>query len=233
MNQQRSVVVVGAGVMGNDIAAFFYAAGWHTQLVEPAPARRDAMAHTVLAAAQTMGIHQAGGSVEVVSELDAIHWDTAELMIECAPEKLAVKQAIFQALDRSAPAHVALTSNSSGFPISAIGEGCSTQARMLGLPFFMPAHLVPAVEVVRSVHTNEAVAQRISDIMREVRKRPVQVKRDVPGFLANRIQHAMMREAIALVDEGFASAEDVEEQGETGRRWRKCDGCVRKKRLKT
>jgi len=60
------------------------------------------------------------------------------------------------------------------------------------------------------VHTDEAVAQTVSSIMRSVRKKPVQVKRDVPGFLANRIQHAMMREAIALVDEGFASAEDVD-----------------------
>jgi 3-hydroxybutyryl-CoA dehydrogenase len=157
-----------------------------------------------------MGIHQAGGSVDVLSELSEIRWDGVELMVECASEKLEVKQAIFQALDHMAPAHVALTSNSSGHPISAIGAGCRTQARMLGLHFFMPAHLVPAVEVIRSEHTDEAVAQRVSDVMRAVRKRPVQVKRDVPGFLANRIQHAMMREAIALVDEGFASAEDVD-----------------------
>jgi 3-hydroxybutyryl-CoA dehydrogenase len=164
----------------------------------------------VLEAARTLGIHQAGGSVDVLSELSEIRWDGVALVIECAPEKLPVKQAIFQALDRAAPRHVALSSNSSGHPISAIGEGCSTQSRMLGLHFFMPAHLVPAVEVIRSVHTDEAVAQEVSAIMRAVRKRPVQVKRDVPGFLANRIQHAMMREAIALVDEGFASAEDVD-----------------------
>jgi 3-hydroxybutyryl-CoA dehydrogenase len=210
MSKQRSAVIVGGGVMGVDIAAFFYAAGWNAQVVEPSKVRREMITPSVLAAAQTMGIHQAGGGVDVISELSEIRWDAAELMIECAAEKLDVKQTIFQALDRMAPAHVALTSNSSGHPISDIGAGCSTQGRMLGLHFFMPAHLVPAVEVIRSKHTDEAVAQRVSDVMRAVRKRPVQVKRDVPGFLANRIQHAMMREAIALVEEGFASAEDVD-----------------------
>ncbi|MEO7852227.1 MAG: 3-hydroxyacyl-CoA dehydrogenase NAD-binding domain-containing protein [Rubrivivax sp.] len=210
MNRQRSAVIVGGGVMGADIAALFYAAGWNAQVVEPSLARREVVHQSVVAAAKTVGIHQEGGSVDALSELSEIRWDAAELMIECAAEKLDVKQAIFQALDRMAPAHVALTSNSSGHPISAIGAGCSTQARMLGLHFFMPAHLVPAVEVIRSEHTHEAVAQQVSAVMRAVRKRPVQVKRDVPGFLANRIQHAMMREAIALVDEGFASAEDVD-----------------------
>ena len=210
MSQPRSAVIVGGGVMGTDIAALFHSAGWNAQVVEPSPARRDVVHTAVLAAAKTLGIHQAGGSVDVISELSEIRWDGVDLLVECAAEKLDVKQAIFQALDRMAPAHVALTSNSSGHPISAIGAGCDTQSRMLGLHFFMPAHLVPAVEVIRSEHTDEAVAQRVSEIMRALRKRPVQVKRDVPGFLANRIQHAMMREAIALVEEGFASAEDVD-----------------------
>jgi 3-hydroxybutyryl-CoA dehydrogenase len=91
-----------------------------------------------------------------------------------------------------------------------IGAQCGTRERLLGLHFFMPAHWVPAIEVIRSGVSDEAVAQAVSDIMRSVRKKPVQVKRDVPGFLANRIQHALMREAIALIDEGFASAEDVD-----------------------
>jgi 3-hydroxybutyryl-CoA dehydrogenase len=210
MKHQQSAVIIGGGVMGADIAGFFYAAGWNAQVVEPNSARRAALSTIVPASAETMGISRQGGSVTPLEALSDILWDTAAIMIECGPENLQVKQAIFQALDRAAPAHVPLTSNSSGFPISEIGEGCATQSRMLGLHFFMPAHLVPAVEVIRSIHTDEAKAQEVSATMRAVRKKPVQVKRDVPGFLANRIQHAMMREAIALVDEGFASPEDVD-----------------------
>jgi 3-hydroxybutyryl-CoA dehydrogenase len=206
----RTAVIIGGGVMGADVAAFFHAAGWTTQVVEPDPTRRAMLPAVVAAAAKVMGIHRDGGRVHPLATLHEIEWDDAAILIECAPESLAVKQQVFRALDSLAPTHVPLTSNSSGLPISRIGEGCATQARMLGLHFFMPAHLVPAVEVIRSEHTDEAVATQVSAIMRAVRKKPVQVRRDVPGFLANRIQHAMMREAIALVNEGFASAEDVD-----------------------
>lgn len=209
MNQQ-SAAVIGGGVMGADIAAIFYAAGWHVQIMEPNPASRARLPQTVPAAAQAMGIHQQGGRVSAHAAIAEIEWPDVGIVVECAPEQLEIKQEIFRELERLAPADIPLTSNSSGFPISKIGESCSTRSRMLGLHFFMPAHLVPAVEVVRSEYSDEAVAQTVSAIMHSVRKKPVQVKRDVPGFLANRIQHAMMREAIALVDEGFASPEDVD-----------------------
>jgi len=208
--QNNSVVVVGGGTMGRDVAGMFYAAGWNAQVVDTNEQVRAGLPAHVAASAESAGIHRPGGSVTVRDGLRAVDWTEVRLVIECVLEELALKQKVFQELEELAPASVPLTSNSSGFPISQIGAGCSTASRMLGLHFFMPAHLVPAVEVVRSAQSDEAVAQEVSEIMRSVRKKPVQVKRDVPGFLANRIQHAMMREAIALVDEGFASAEDVD-----------------------
>lgn len=210
MKENQSVVVIGGGTMGTDVAAIFYAAGWNAQVVEPAAPARGRLPETVAAAAQSIGVFAAGGSVDARAELTDIDWSGVGIVIECAPEKLEVKQQIFRQLDTLAPAHVPLTSNSSGIPISKIGEQCASRERMLGLHFFMPAHWVPAVEVIRSEFSDEAVAQAVTVIMRAVRKKPVQVKRDVPGFLANRIQHALMREAIALVDEGFADPEDVD-----------------------
>lgn len=206
----QSAIIIGGGVMGADVAAIFHAAGWNVQVVEPDPAHRATLSERVPDAARAIGIHQPGGSVTALEDLAQIDWNDTAIVIECAPEKLEIKQQIFRALDAAAPAHIPLASNSSGLPISRIGAGCATQSRMLGLHFFMPAHLVPAVEVIRSEQTDEAKAQQASAIMRAVKKKPVQVTRDVPGFLANRIQHALMREAIALVDEGFASAEDVD-----------------------
>lgn len=210
MKPQHSVVVIGGGTMGSDVAAIFYAGGWNAQVVEPSPEVRAVLPAKVAQAAQSIGIYGQGGSVDARAAIAAIDWTGVAIVIECAPENLAVKQQVFRELDTAAPPHVPLTSNSSGIAISQIGAGCGTRDRMLGLHFFMPAHWVPAVEVIRSDVSDEAVAQTVSDIMRSVRKKPVQVKRDVPGFLANRIQHALMREAIALVDEGFASAEDVD-----------------------
>jgi 3-hydroxybutyryl-CoA dehydrogenase len=210
LKPQHSVVVIGGGTMGSDVAAIFYAGGWNAQVVEPSPEVRAALPSRVAQAAQSIGVYRQGGSVDARAAIAAIDWSEVAIVIECAPENLAVKQQVFRELDTAAPPHVPLTSNSSGIAISQIGAQCGTRERMLGLHFFMPAHWVPAVEVIRSDVSDEAVAQTVSDIMRSVRKKPVQVKRDVPGFLANRIQHALMREAIALVDEGFASAEDVD-----------------------
>ena len=196
--------------MGSDIAAIFFAAGWDTQVVETNAAARDLLETAVPAAAEVAGITQAGGSVQALTSLAEIDWASVRLVIECVGEDLELKQRVFSSLEALAPENVPLTSNSSSFPISQIALHCSSARRMLGLHFFMPAHLVPAVEVVRGARTDESVAQSVSEIMIAVRKKPVQVKRDIPGFLANRIQHAMMREAIALVDEGFATAEDVD-----------------------
>lgn len=208
--EAATAVVIGGGIMGCDVAAIFVAAGWNVQVVEPFPEPRSTLNRRIRDAAAQIGADEPGPEVSVRATQDDIVWDDVRIVIECAPEDLQIKREVFARLDRDAPAGVPLTSNSSSLPIGRIGEGLAGQARMLGLHFFMPAHLVPAVEVVRSVLSDEAVAQEVSAIMRAVRKRPVQVKRDVPGFLANRIQHALMREAIALVEEGFASAEDVD-----------------------
>jgi len=105
---------------------------------------------------------------------------------------------------------IPLTSNSSSFPISHIGKGLSTQSRMAGLHFFMPAHLVPLVEVIRSEQTDPEITDDIESVMWQLGKRPVQVKRDIPGFLANRLQHALMREVLYLVENDIASLEDID-----------------------
>src|SRR5690606_5145291 len=96
------------------------------------------------------------------------------------------------------------------FPVSEIARGLATQTRMAGLHFFLPAHLVPLVEVIRSEKTREGLPEALGELMRSIGKVPVQVRKDVPGFLANRLQHAMAREAYALIDAGVATPEDID-----------------------
>jgi 3-hydroxybutyryl-CoA dehydrogenase len=203
-------VVVGGGTMGRDIAAIFVAAGWRVQVAEPDAAVRAALAPRVCEAAQSIGAARAPGTVDVVPAPEAADWRAVALAIECAPEVLQVKREVFAALEELAPAATPLASNSSSFPISRIAEGLATAQRMLGLHFFMPAHWVPAVEVVHGERTDPAAAQAATAIMRAVGKKPVQVRRDIPGFLGNRLQHALMREALALVEQGLAAPEDVD-----------------------
>lgn len=210
MSTISKVVVVGGGIMGCAVAATFCAAGWAAHVVEADAAVRRALPGKIAAASRVIGATGSEPSPVIYGALADVNWKDADIVIECVFEELALKQAVFAQLEALCPASIPLTSNSSSFPISQIGQGLATLNRMLGLHFFMPAHLVPAVEVINSEMSDESTALRVSDIMREVGKRPIQVKRDVPGFLANRIQHALMREAIALVEEGFASAEDVD-----------------------
>jgi len=196
--------------MGTDIAAIFAAHRWSVHVVEPAKDRWRAARRRILRSAAQIGSRRPPGKIELHGGLAEVPWRGVEIVVECAPEKLALKQEIFAELERFAGPGVPLASNSSSFPISAIAKGLKTRSRMLGLHFFMPAHLVPAVEVVRGRSTRPAVAARCAALMERLGKVPVNVKKDLPGFLANRLQHALMREALSLVDSGLATPKDVD-----------------------
>jgi 3-hydroxybutyryl-CoA dehydrogenase len=204
-----TVVMVGGGTMGADIAAIFLAGGWTTRVVEPDAARWDAARARIRRSVGQIGGGK-GSAATFHPTLQDIDWPAVHLAIECVPEQLALKQSVFAALEELSPGAIPLASNSSSLPITRIGAGLRTRSRMLGLHFFMPAHLVPAVEVVRGEATDPAVCETCSDILKALGKVPVNVRKDVPGFLANRLQHALAREAFALIDEGFATAEDVD-----------------------
>ena len=137
-------------------------------------------------------------------------WQSIDVVVETVTEDLELKRRLFAEMETLAQPGCAITSNSSSFPISEIAKDLKTQGRMMGLHFFMPAHLIPLVEVVRSVHTDVKQAERVGEIMRSLGKRPVQVKKDVIGFLGNRIQGALMREALWLIEQGVASPEDID-----------------------
>jgi len=203
-------VVVGGGTMGADVAVVLARARCRTTVVEPDAARAAALPARVAGNLAAAGHADAAGSVQAVASLDAVDWDSVGLVIECIPERLDLKQALFAELERRAPAHAILASNSSSFPIGAIGDGLATRGRMLGLHFFMPAHLVPLVEVVLCEASDMACADALIAFMRRCGMVPVKVRKDLPGFLANRLQHALSREAFDLIDRGIASPEDVD-----------------------
>jgi 3-hydroxybutyryl-CoA dehydrogenase len=208
-------VVVGGGIMGADVAVVLARAGCHTVVVEPGPARRAALPAYAAQALHAQGAGQwaeAGRvrAVAALSDLTAAEWQQVDLVIECIPEQLQLKQALFAELVQHARADAVLASNSSSFPISAIAAGLPGQQRMLGLHFFMPAHLVPLVEVVWGPETEPDIAAALAAFMRRCGSVPVQVRKDLPGFLANRLQHALAREAFALIDAGVATPEDVD-----------------------
>jgi 3-hydroxybutyryl-CoA dehydrogenase len=207
---KRQSAVIGGGLMGADIALVFAAASWSVHLAEPAEKVRMTLSDR-FKTVWTKRKGQEKGTVSVHSSLEEIPWERIEIAVECVPERLDLKREVFTRMEKMSPPEIPLTSNSSGFPISAIVKGLRTQSRMLGLHFFMPAHLAPLVEVICSEATDPHLARGVYDLMKHLGKKPVLVKKDIPGFLANRIQHALMREALSLVEKGIATPEDVDD----------------------
>lgn len=208
--QEGKGVVIGGGTMGTDIAAIFVANGHDVEVVEPQAAARERLADAIAASARAIGAGKELGGVRALPAIDAVDWSDAFLLIECVLENLALKQAVFAELEKAAPRDLPLTSNSSGFPISQIAAGLDTADRMVGLHFFMPANLVPCVEVIVGERSDPAVVEHVHTTAARLGKKPVRVNKDIPGFLGNRLQAAIMREALALVDGGYATPEDID-----------------------
>lgn len=206
----RNVAVVGAGTMGADMAVRLAASGCNVFLMARPGKSRDSFAPRAQRSAADLGVEFESLKIELVPNLQALPWDTLDLVIENVKEDLAVKQQVFSEMLPLARSETPLASNSSTYSVRRIAEGLETQARMLGLHFFMPAHLVPLVEVILTDQTDASMAQRLYDEFAALQFKPVMVKRDVPGFLANRMQAALMREAWSLIDRGVASPEDVD-----------------------
>jgi 3-hydroxybutyryl-CoA dehydrogenase len=132
-------------------------------------------------------------------------------VIEGAPEDLALKQRIFDDIENATPADAILASNTSVIPIGQIMAKVRCKQRAPGTHWWNPPYLVPLVEVVRTAETSDAAIASTMALLKSVGKSPVEVKKDVPGFIGNRLQHALWREAIALVAEGVCDARTVDD----------------------
>jgi 3-hydroxybutyryl-CoA dehydrogenase len=211
-------VVVGTGMMGPGIAATLAARGIGTCLIS----RKAESANEGLLQAKALSstLEKQGllSSVQLATGLKCLSCSTdldaqvanADLVVESIPEDLALKQRFFQRLANVSGRKTILASNTSGISISAIAEGCEHPERILTTHFWNPPYLMPLVEVVMGQQTSEGVAQQTVDILKHCGKTPVLVRKDTPGQLGNRLQHALVREAIHIIQEGIASAEDVD-----------------------
>ena len=209
--KQSGVAIIGGGIMGGDIATIFAAGGWNVHVMSPSGKTRDALPARLTAGLAKLAADPAKSAlVRTYASLEAIPWQQVDLVIEAATEDLALKQQLFARIEALARPEIPLTSNTSTIPIGAIGEHLKTRSRVAGLHYFMPAHLVPLVEIIRAEHTDKAVVDWLEQSQRELGKEPVRVNKDIPGFLGNRLQHAMMREALYLVADGVVTPEAVD-----------------------
>ena len=209
--QQSHAAIIGGGVMGGDIAIIFAAGGWNVHVMSPSQKTRDALPARLAAGLKKLGAPDANAAnVKTCAGLDDLPWKDISLAVEVATEDLPLKHRIFADLERLARPEIPLASNTSTFPIGDIGKNLKTRSRVAGLHFFMPAHLVPLVEVISAEFTDAKIAGQLMALMSEFGKAPIHVSKDVPGFVGNRLQHALMREALYLVANGVTTPEGID-----------------------
>lgn len=211
MSEASQVLIIGGGIMGGDIATVFAARNWQVHVMSPSQKTRDALGARLAAGLKKVNADAAcANNVATYASLDAIAWPKIDLVIEAVTEDLPLKQKLFAQLEKLARPDTPIATNTSNFKIGSVTQGLKSASRMAGLHFFMPAHLVPLVEVVSADTTDPAVASKLEQIMNEVGKAPIRVNKDVPGFVGNRLQQALMREAMWMIHDGVVTAEGVD-----------------------
>lgn len=211
MKNIERITILGAGLMGHGIAQVFLTKPeFAVTLYDTFPGMLESAPGKIRAIVQSIGgthcdltrLRLSGSLPEAVAN--------ADFVIEAIPEKLELKQSVFAETERHAPANCIFASNTSVIPITAIGEKLANKSRMIGTHWWNPPYLIPLVEVVQTAHTSPEVVAACMELFRRIGKTPVHVKKDVPGFVANRLQHALWREAIHIVEAGICDAETVD-----------------------
>ena len=202
--------VIGGGLMGHGIAYLLAAAGHEVGIFEPSADIRASLPQRLGSIRDLLGDDAAMLARISVHDQLAPAVKDATFVFEAAPEKLPLKQKLFAELESLAAPNTILASNSSAIPTTDIGRNLKHRNRVVGTHFWNPPHLVPLVEVIQNEMTSDAVVARTIELLAAAGKTPVHVRRDIPGFVGNRLQHALKREAIALIAAGVCDAETLD-----------------------
>lgn len=210
------VVIAGAGTMGASLAQIFAQAGIQVTLWNRSQAGLDRAAalirsnQSALVAAGRLSADDSNALMErIVPTTEYACFPTASFLLESIAEDLTLKQDFFRRISTLVPVDCILTTNTSGLSISAIGSAVAEPVRFCGMHWINPPHLVPLVEVIQGTDTGDGTMDFVYALAQRLRKKPIRAK-DLPGFIMNRLQLALLREALALVDSGAATAEDVD-----------------------
>lgn len=217
MSQNKTVAVIGSGTMGSGIAQVFAQNGFAVFLVDSsaealkAATDRNRQNLTTLAAEGLIKSSQVEESLDRITPTEDIsRISQAQYVVEAIPEDLSLKQTLFQKMASLAGEDAVLATNTSGISITAIASVVKHPQRVIGMHWWNPPHVIPVIEVICGEKTSTLTIEKTKEIIEELGKKMVLVKRDIPGFLGNRLQYALMREAISLMQDGVASAGDID-----------------------
>ena len=214
----KKVAVVGTGLMGHGIAQVFALADYPVAIYDKDPARSQAAKAGIgrnLELFRERGLVTAEDAQAALARLrptaslvDAV--GDADFVMEAVFEDIDVKQQVLSEIDRVAPPRTVLASNTSGLDVNRMGPATNRPDRVIVAHFSNPPHIIPVVEVVKGDQTSEETVGLTVDLLRKVGKYPVVLRRHIAGFIWNRLQYAMFREAVGIVEKGIASPEDID-----------------------
>jgi len=219
MSKIENIAVIGAGMMGHGIAQIFALQGYSVVLMDVkeellSKALEAVRSNLTLMAEKGIGrqedIDPAISRIKTTIDMSEAA-NAVQFVVEAVFESLDLKQKILKELDASCPQDTILATNTSVISITEIAHKTRNRNRILGTHFWNPPYLIPLVEVIRGEETADWAMDRTYDLLKAVGKHPVRVNKDVPGFVGNRLQHALWREAISIVEQGIADASTVDE----------------------
>lgn len=218
MDSIKKIAVLGAGKMGSGIALFFAMKGYDVKVIYVYDDKeRGTGIKSINENLAILSKNEIITDAEIPAILSRIQFVDAieeavdsDIVFECVIEKLEVKQDFFAKMDALMPDHVILASNTSAISITEIAAKAQNRSRILGTHFWDPPFIIPLVEVIKTEQVSEEAVKRTYDLLETSGKAAVLVQKDVPGFLANRMQHALFREALSIIENGIASPEDVD-----------------------
>lgn len=212
--KKQQIAVIGAGLMGHGIALTFARAGQYVAITDPFPEARASVAGRIQDSMKMLGHSEPeiAKALKMIEVFDSTAGAVckADMVFEAAPEKMDLKRKIFAEIEAHAPDTCIFASNTSVMPISEIMANLRLKNRAVGTHWWNPPHMIPLVEVVKTEWTDAEVANTMMAILADAGKTPVLVEKDVPGFIGNRLQHALWREAVSLVENGVCDAESVD-----------------------
>lgn len=214
----KKIVVAGAGTMGASMAQIFARYGYEVTLYNHRQKTLDKATGKISDNVKTLVETKALTDAEAESLRAALSYTVdlncfqdCDLVVENLTEVLAVKEAFYTQISELVRPDTIVATNTSGLSINKLGASVKDPSRFLGMHWFNPPHLVPLIEIIKGDTTTDEAAQTIYDLSLSVGKKPVIVQKDVPGFAGNRLQFAVLREALDMVEKGIISPEGIDD----------------------
>lgn len=217
-NQIKKVTIIGSGTMGHGIGQTFALGGYEVilndiseELLQKAKDQIESNLNTFL----EFGIVTHGKVSETLKKIKTstdlkIAVSESDFVVEAIPEVMDLKKKIFKELDTYSPPHAILASNTSGLSLTEMTTEVKRKDKVIITHWWNPPHIIPVVEIVKGPYTSEETARLVYDLLVSIGKKPIKILKEVPGFLGNRLQFALYREALACLADGVASAEDID-----------------------